>query len=294
MHPNQENQETSYLNILKAPSDSSSSSSAVTIVPSKPLEFPLASSFNKALTATELSLGATPGSVKADDSCKDVPDNEQTRIISNLKTSPGATASSSVLSVNAAANPCIKIISTIKPAPLILLTEPSTGKFHLKPPPTTLDEPVIFAILEYQRQNRYFPIPTYTPASHRTNIFDPFTSKTSDPLSPKKTIFSQDGKQPLTFTNCNECQGKVEGVYTGCHHPEDDGEYNTTVNFDRLGEHIQPRRIDLISQQIPKTIDSIDYEMLNCRNLTALLSENTDEHASHFVFVLLKSTYVDI
>lgn len=289
MHPNQGAQKASRPKILTAPSYNFASSSTVTVVTFKPLVSLFASSSNEALTAwsaTELSADATPSSAKTEYFYKDAPDNEQTSSVANLKTSPGVRASFSDSSTKAAANICVKIISSIKPAFPVLSTKPATGEFHLKPSIKTLKEPVILAILEYQRQNRYFPIPNYTSEHYPTNCFDPF--KSSDSLSARPSSPSQDSKQPLTFTNCNECQTGADGVYSECHHPEDDGEYDNTVNFDRLGEHIQPRLIDSISQQNPKSIDSIDYEMLNCRNLTALLSENTDEHASHFVLVLPK------
>lgn len=289
MHPNEESQEDSSSNDLAAPSDSSGSSSAVTILPSKPLESSFASSSSvilcsdKALSAKGLCADVLPSAVQSEDSSKHAPFSEQNVSILNPKTSLYAKASSSVPSVKRFANPCVKIIISIKPATSLFCTEPGVAKFHLKPStgPTRIDDPVIAAILESQRQNRYFPIPTYAPDFRFANVLDP-DFKISKPLSPKISSSRPDRDQSLTFSQCNECT-PIDGLYTECQHPEEEGDYDLTVNTDRIGQHIQPRRIDTIPEDFP---DSIEYEMFNCRNLTALLSENTDEHASHFVLVL--------
>lgn len=176
--------------------------------------------------------------------------------------------------IKAVGNPCARLISGIKPASssssskAVLRTDPK------KPIPTPQTNyncftPEIVEILKHQKDSRYNPVPK--------NFPDP------PPNSPKDKRTEE-----LTYVKCNECE-VAEGAYTNCTHLEDEGPFDTSVNVDRIGEYIRAVRIDSVPEEPPSSIKDLEYEMFKSDALSGLLSENTDEHASHFVFVLHKS-----
>lgn len=95
-------------------------------------------------------------------------------------------------------------------------------------------------------------------------------------------------RKELTYLKCNECE-VFEGADTNCKHLEDEGPYDYSFNVDRVGEHIKAVRFDSVPGEPPASTKTLKYEMFKSDALSGLLSENTDEHASHFVFVFHKS-----
>ena len=89
----------------------------------------------------------------------------------------------------------------------------------------------------------------------------------------------------MTYVKCNECE-VAEGAFTNCTHLEDEGPFDASVNVDRIGQYIRAVHIDSVPEESPPSIKDLVYEMFKSDALSGLLSENTDEHASHFVFVL--------
>lgn len=180
--------------------------------------------------------------------------------------------------VKAVGNPCARLISNVKPASnfstskAALRTDP---KFKPTPKPQTNYTdftPEIVEILKHQKDSRYHPVPKSCPTPPR----EPPNSKEK-----KRT-------NELTYVKCNQCEVS-QGEYIRCTHQEDEGVFDTTVNVDRIGEHIHGVRIDSVPEEPPASIKLLEYEMFKSDALSGLLSENTDEHASHFVFVLHKS-----
>lgn len=180
----------------------------------------------------------------------------------------------SVSRVKAVGNPCARLISGIKPASS---SSSSKAALHTDPKKTIPRHqinykyftPEIVEILKHQKDSRYNPVPK--------NFPDP------PPNSPKDKRTEE-----LTYVKCNECE-VAEGGYTNCTHLEDEGPFDTSVNVDRIGQCIRAVRTDSIPEELPLSIKDLEYEMFKSDALSGLLSENTDEHASHFVFVLHKS-----
>lgn len=178
--------------------------------------------------------------------------------------------------VKAVGNPCARLISSIKPAPGSSSNDAavrSDPKFKPIPKPQTRYgdfTPEIVEILKHQKDSRYNSVP-------------------QSPCSPRKPSSPNDsGSKELTFVKCNQCEA-AEGDYNNCTHQEDEGAFDTSVNVDRIGQHIRSVRIDSVPEEPPASIKAFEYEMFKSNALSGLLSENTDEHASHFVFVLHKS-----
>lgn len=123
-------------------------------------------------------------------------------------------------------------------------------------------------ILKHQKDSRYRSVP------------QPFSD-------PPPEISKEIKNKKFTYASCNQCD--PAGGYTYCTHEEDEGPYDTTVNIDRIGQNIQSILISTIPDEPPASIKELEYEMFKSDALSGLLSENTDEYASHFVFVLHKS-----
>lgn len=180
--------------------------------------------------------------------------------------------------VKTVGNPCERLISSIKTASNFSSSKAAVrGDPNFKPAPKPQAKyaeftPEIVEILRHQKDSRYNPVPkSFPPPSH-----DSSSSKEK-----KRT-------KELTYVKCNQCEA-TEDNYTDCTHQEDEGAFDTTVNVERIGEHIHGVRIDSVPEEPPTSIKALEYEMFKSDALSGLLSENIDEHASHFVFVLSKS-----
>ncbi len=133
------------------------------------------------------------------------------------------------------------------------------------------------AILDYQRDSRYAAVDPQQPA----------------PLSPIKVPKDVPGKR-VYFAKCNECEER-EGAYTRCEHIDNEP-FDTTVNETRVGQRIKPAYnnpkspyFDILLTQLNLYSDENDLnvdKMINSRNISALLTENVDKHASKYLFVI--------
>lgn len=127
--------------------------------------------------------------------------------------------------------------------------------------------PEIVAVLKYQREKIGPSIVTEPPSP-----------------GPPRPIRKKGREDELIYQRCNTCETFC-GEYTYCDHESDDGEYDTTVNTNRIGERLKPVSIDSDTWEPPTSIGELEYEMLHPGNLSKLLTINTDQHVDQYVFV---------
>ncbi|MCJ1461578.1 hypothetical protein MMC07_000175 [Pseudocyphellaria aurata] len=181
----------------------------------------------------------------------------------------------SIRRVKVAGNPCVRLISSIKPAPYVSSSDAATRcdpnyRRPAKPQIRYGDlTPEILEILKHQKDSRYRSVP------------QPFSD-------PPPEISQEIKNKEFTYARCNQCS--PNGAYTYCTHEEDDGPFDTTVNIDRIRENIQAIPFDTIPDEPPASIKELEYEMFKSDALSALLSENTDENASHYVVFTSRGT----
>ena len=125
------------------------------------------------------------------------------------------------------------------------------------------------AILDYQRDTRYNAIDPQKPAPEKPNRI------------PKEVLGTR-----THYDKCNECE-EFEGAYTDCEHLDDNDEpYDFTLQEAQYLVRTKPVVIDIETITKYHTNNFDPAEMFNARNISALLTENIDEHASKYVSVI--------
>ena len=134
------------------------------------------------------------------------------------------------------------------------------------------------AILDYQRDTRYAAVDPQKPA----------------PRKPNKIPEEVPGKRS-SFNKCNECE-EFEGAYTDCEHFDNDEPYDFTLDKAQRGVRVTPALIDI--KPLPLDFETFGRDskgnwktfyptdMFNARNISSLLSENVDKHASKYLLVI--------